>query len=251
MIGRELSRNRLVGQYPRKPLLPRTRARLGPCRVSALPVSVRGCAIRLRRCRPRPRHDPVDLIRPCADHHFPGDELLAPTAGACPRHPQRPAGAQAGDQLALAARRVPARKGPGRSPRARSASTHHRGSRSGSRLAICSGLHAVAHAAFGAHGRAVAGPRRHHRSEHRPAVRAAHRPGQPVLHLVRAAARWRRAWLTSDYSRFRSAFHCATYALSLPVARCNWPRCYAAPATPMPPTVQISRVAPGVSPPGG
>ena len=37
---------------------------------------------------------------PFADHHFPGDELLASPASSGPRDPQRPAGAQACSQLA-------------------------------------------------------------------------------------------------------------------------------------------------------
>ena len=48
-----------------------------------------------------PGHGPVvGLGGPLADHDLRGDELLAAPAGACPRHAQRPSGAQASGQLA-------------------------------------------------------------------------------------------------------------------------------------------------------
>ena len=83
-------------------------------------------------------HGPVvGLGGPLADQDLGGDERSCRAPGARPRHPQRAPGAQAGDELAAAARRGPGRRAPGRSPRARSASTHHRGSRpaAGSRSA--------------------------------------------------------------------------------------------------------------------
>src|SRR3954464_10054667 len=50
---------------------------------------------------PVARHRPVlRLRRPLADQDLGRDEGLAPSTGACPRHPQRPSGAQAGGQLA-------------------------------------------------------------------------------------------------------------------------------------------------------
>ena len=53
----------------------------------------------------------VGLGGPFADHHFAGDVTLGALPGARPRHPQRPAGPQAGDQLALERAAAPNVKG--------------------------------------------------------------------------------------------------------------------------------------------
>ena len=85
-----------------------------------------------------PGHGPVlGLGGPLADHDLRGDELLAAPCGCGPGAPAAPARCAGRRPARGAARRGPGRTAPGRSPRARSASTHHRGSRpaAGSRSA--------------------------------------------------------------------------------------------------------------------
>ena len=61
--------------------------RLSPMMQIALPVAGHGPV--------------VGLGRALADHHLGGDVAAGPLAGSGPRDPQRPPGAQTGDQLAL------------------------------------------------------------------------------------------------------------------------------------------------------
>src|SRR3954454_19831660 len=89
--------------WPRSRTWPRARSSAGRWRITCGP----GCAWTRwswpcdEVALPVARHRPVlRLRRALADQDLGRDEGLAPSTGACPRHPQRPSGAQTGGQLA-------------------------------------------------------------------------------------------------------------------------------------------------------
>ena len=151
----------------------------------------------------------VGLGRPLADHDLRRTNFL-PRPACVPVAPAAPVRCASTRSAHAAARRGLAHRATGRSPRARSASMDHRGTRPGAGCAICSGLHDLAQR------------RSFRRPWRRPIQRtSAQAPGRrPVWRSSRrdAPARSpRNASFAASFETFgrlarRSACHCAVVA---------------------------------------